>query len=165
MFFFVSIFRNLLWDSVNYGQSLHRLHNTKGLRPPGLDHHGLSPIQCDTVMLFVYTNQLLCHCFSFALMFANGWFASCHDFYVASACWLSHMKQQTIDHCIGFHESPLFVSYISIKRSQYSRILYFPNSEYFRNLRISFMIVVVHFNDEFTKQDIFQKNYHPLVEQ
>ena len=63
----------------------------------------------------------------------------------------------TIDHCIGFHESPLFVSYISIKHSQYSRILYLPNSEYFRNPRISFMIVVVHFNDELTKQDIFQK--------
>jgi len=34
--------------------------------------------------------------FSFALMFANGWFTSCDGFYGASACWLSHMKQLTI---------------------------------------------------------------------
>jgi len=34
--------------------------------------------------------------FSFALMFANGWFTACDGFYGASACWLSHMKQQTI---------------------------------------------------------------------
>jgi len=31
--------------------------------------------------------------FSFALMFANGWFTTCDDVYGASACWLSHMKQ------------------------------------------------------------------------
>jgi len=31
--------------------------------------------------------------FSFALMFANGWFTACDGFYGASACWLSHMKQ------------------------------------------------------------------------
>ena len=31
--------------------------------------------------------------FSFALMFANGWFTACDDFYGASAYWLSHMKQ------------------------------------------------------------------------
>ena len=36
--------------------------------------------------------------FSFALIFANGWFTSCDGFYGASACWLSHMKQQTINH-------------------------------------------------------------------
>jgi len=35
-FFFVFIFRNLLWGSVNYGQSLHGLHNTKSLRTPAL---------------------------------------------------------------------------------------------------------------------------------
>jgi len=35
--------------------------------------------------------------FSFALMFANGWFTSCDGFYGASACWLSHMKQSTIN--------------------------------------------------------------------
>ena len=34
--------------------------------------------------------------FSFALMFANGWFTACDGFYDASACWLSHMKQLTI---------------------------------------------------------------------
>jgi len=34
--------------------------------------------------------------FSFALIFANGWFTSCNGFYDASACWLGHMKQQTI---------------------------------------------------------------------
>ena len=34
--------------------------------------------------------------FSFALIFANGWFTACDGFYGASACWLSHMKQQTI---------------------------------------------------------------------
>ena len=37
--------------------------------------------------------------FSFALMFANGWFTACGGFYDAFACWPSHMKQQTIDHC------------------------------------------------------------------
>jgi len=31
--------------------------------------------------------------FSFALMFANGWFTACDGFYSASACWLSHMKE------------------------------------------------------------------------
>jgi len=31
--------------------------------------------------------------FSFALMLANGWLTACDDFYDASACWLSHMKQ------------------------------------------------------------------------
>jgi len=34
--------------------------------------------------------------FSFALMFANGWFAACDGLCGASACWLSHMKQETI---------------------------------------------------------------------
>jgi len=38
MCFFVFIFRNLLWGSVNYGQSLHGLHNTKSLRTPDLHH-------------------------------------------------------------------------------------------------------------------------------
>jgi len=37
-----------------------------------------------------------------ALMFANGWFTACDGFYDASACWLSHMKQQTINHnCVN----------------------------------------------------------------
>ena len=31
--------------------------------------------------------------FSFALIFANGWFTACDGFYSASAYWLSHMKQ------------------------------------------------------------------------
>ena len=31
--------------------------------------------------------------FSFALMFANGWFTACDGFYDASAYWLSHTKQ------------------------------------------------------------------------
>jgi len=31
--------------------------------------------------------------FSFAPMFANGWFTACNGFYGASASWLSHMKQ------------------------------------------------------------------------
>jgi len=31
--------------------------------------------------------------FSFALVFANGWFTACNGFYGASAYWLSHMKQ------------------------------------------------------------------------
>jgi len=30
--------------------------------------------------------------FSFALIFATGWFTSSDGFYGASACWLSHMK-------------------------------------------------------------------------
>jgi len=34
--------------------------------------------------------------FSFALMFVNCWFTVCDGFYGASACWRSHMKQQTI---------------------------------------------------------------------
>jgi len=34
--FFIFMFRNLLWGSVNYGQSLHGLHNTKSLRTPAL---------------------------------------------------------------------------------------------------------------------------------
>jgi len=31
--------------------------------------------------------------FSFALIFANGWFTACDGFYGASPYWLSHMKQ------------------------------------------------------------------------
>jgi len=31
--------------------------------------------------------------FSFALIFANGWFPAYDGFYGASAYWLSHMKQ------------------------------------------------------------------------
>jgi len=38
--------------------------------------------------------------FSFALMFANGWFTACDGFYDASACWLSHMKQYTMPYVI-----------------------------------------------------------------
>jgi len=34
--------------------------------------------------------------FSFALIFANGWFTACDGFYGASAYWLSHMKQLPI---------------------------------------------------------------------
>ena len=37
LFTFVFIFRNLLWGSVNNGQPLHGLHNTKRLRTIGLD--------------------------------------------------------------------------------------------------------------------------------
>jgi len=33
LFVFVFIFKNLLWGSVNYGQSLHGLHNTKFENP------------------------------------------------------------------------------------------------------------------------------------
>ena len=36
VFFFVFIFINLLWGSVNNGQPLHELHNNKSLRTPGL---------------------------------------------------------------------------------------------------------------------------------
>jgi len=35
---YVFIFRNFLWGSVNYGQSLHGLHNTKSLRNPDLGY-------------------------------------------------------------------------------------------------------------------------------
>jgi len=34
--------------------------------------------------------------FSFALMFANGWFTACDGLYDASTCWLSHMQHKTI---------------------------------------------------------------------
>ena len=34
--------------------------------------------------------------FSFALIFANGWFTACDGFHGASACWLSDMKQLII---------------------------------------------------------------------
>jgi len=43
-----------------------------------------------------YLFTLINYCaivFSFALMFANGWFTACGGFDDASACWLSHMKQ------------------------------------------------------------------------
>jgi len=47
--------------------------------------------------LFILVSYIVPIVFSFALkrlIFANGWFASCGDFYAgASACWLSHMKQ------------------------------------------------------------------------
>jgi len=43
MCFFVFIFRNLLWGSVHYGQSLHRLHNTKSLRTPDLVNQPRTP--------------------------------------------------------------------------------------------------------------------------
>jgi len=39
---------------------------------------------------------LLSYCaivLSFALIFANGWFAACDGLYGSSASWLSHMKQ------------------------------------------------------------------------
>ena len=39
LFTFVFIFRNLLWGSVNNGQPLHGLHNTKRLRTTGLSNH------------------------------------------------------------------------------------------------------------------------------
>jgi len=50
--FFVFIFRYLLWGSVNYGQSLHGLHNTKSLRTTGLvyvahDWHRIVEIKYD----------------------------------------------------------------------------------------------------------------------
>ena len=38
LFTFVYIFRNLLWGSVNNGQPLHGLHNTKRLRTTALQH-------------------------------------------------------------------------------------------------------------------------------
>jgi len=31
------------------------------------DRHGSSPILCDTAPLFVYTDQILCHCFHLLL--------------------------------------------------------------------------------------------------
>jgi len=58
------------------------------------DRHGLSPILYDTAPIFIYTDQLFCHCvFIGAPIFANGWFTACDGFYGASAYWLSHMKQ------------------------------------------------------------------------
>ena len=50
----------------------------------------------DTAPVFVYSALISYYCaivFSFALMFANGWFAACDGLCGASACWLSHMKQ------------------------------------------------------------------------
>jgi len=38
-FTYVFIFWSLLWGSVNYGQSLHGLHNTKSLRTPASDRN------------------------------------------------------------------------------------------------------------------------------
>jgi len=38
-FTYAFIFRNLLWGSVNYGQSLHGLHNTISLRTPAVGHY------------------------------------------------------------------------------------------------------------------------------
>jgi len=38
------------------------------------DRHGPSPILCDTAPIVVYTDQLLHHWISFALMFTNNWF-------------------------------------------------------------------------------------------
>jgi len=35
----IFFFRNLLWGSVNHGQSLHGLHNTKSLRTPGIYYY------------------------------------------------------------------------------------------------------------------------------
>jgi len=40
--------------------------------------------------------------FSFALMFANGWFTACDGFNGASACWLSHASYETINHYVIF---------------------------------------------------------------
>jgi len=60
----VIIFRNSLWGSVTYGQSLHGLYNTKSLRTPGLDdRHGPSPILCDTVLYFAWIDQLFWRCY------------------------------------------------------------------------------------------------------
>ena len=63
MFFFV--FRNLLWGSINYGQSLHGLHNTKSLRMPGLAKWVKTLLHwCDSNAVFivdvsrVYANSL-----------------------------------------------------------------------------------------------------------
>ena len=45
--------------------------------------------------------------FSFALIFANGWFAACDGFCGALACWLSHMKHyhyQTITITVKCHK-------------------------------------------------------------
>ena len=55
-----------------------------------------------TVFRQSYTTQrpslftLISYCaivFSFALIFANGWFTVRDGFYATSACWLSRMKQ------------------------------------------------------------------------
>ena len=60
------------------------------------DRHGLSPILYDTAPLFVTLINYCAIVFSFALIFANCWLTACDGFYDASACWLSHMKQQPL---------------------------------------------------------------------
>jgi len=43
--------------------------------------------------LCLHWSAIVAIVFSFALMFANGWFNAYDGFYGASACCLSHMKQ------------------------------------------------------------------------
>ena len=57
------------------------------------DRHGLSPILYDTAPVLFTPISYYAIVFSFALIFANGWFTACDGFYGASAYWLSHMKQ------------------------------------------------------------------------
>ena len=60
--------------------------------------------------------------FSFALIFANGWFTACDGFYCASAYWLSHMKQKKHYHyrirLVKYQPSNLALNTVKKNRSQ-----------------------------------------------
>jgi len=84
------------------------------------DRHGLSP----NPIWHPSLSTLINYCaivFSFVLMFDNGWLTGCDGFYDASACWLRHMKQWTINQCCLQNRRPfLFLSCFSnnLTRSQ-----------------------------------------------
>jgi len=83
---------NQIWISKLRWSLQSNVYSENGVGWPD-DRHGLSPILYDTVPHFVCMISYCAIVFSFALMFANGWFAACDGFYGASTCWLSHMKQ------------------------------------------------------------------------
>jgi len=60
------------------------------------DRHGLSPILCDTAPLFVYTDQLLCHCI---LICSNvcKWLVYCMRWLLWCFCLLAE-SYETINH-------------------------------------------------------------------
>ena len=55
--------------------------------PPQVRHCAVTP------KIIINFGSYCAIVFSFALLFANGWFTACDGFYGASAYWLSHMKQ------------------------------------------------------------------------
>ena len=90
------------------------------------DHHGLSPILYDTAPVFVYTEQLLCHCVFICSNFRK-WLVYCMRWLLWCFCLLAE-SHETInhDHRRGSMSNFARMATDATKRKHYCKCKHFP---------------------------------------